>query len=122
MPVTVYGIKNCNTVKSALDWLKKNAVDFEFHDLKSKGISAEKLKEWCEQSSWEHFVNKRGTTWRQLPSSVQEKVNSQSAAIALMRDKTSVIKRPVIESAGKILALGFDATAYESVFKTKRKV
>ena len=84
-------------MKSALDWLKRNNVDYEFHDFKARGITAEKLREWCAQSSWESFLNKRGTTWRQLPPTVQEKVNNQSTAIALMQDKTSVIKRPVIE-------------------------
>ena len=121
MAITVYGIKNCSTVKSAVDWLKKNDVDFDFHDFKSRGISPEKLKHWCEQTSWEKFINKRGTTWRQLPTSVQEKVTSESAAIALMQDKTSVIKRPVIESDGQILALGFDIAEYEHLFKRKRK-
>ena len=112
MSLVVYGIKNCNTVKSALDWLKRNNVEFEFHDFKSKGISAAKLKDWCAQSGWESFVNKRGTTWRQLPEDIQQKVTNQSAAISLMQEKTSVIKRPVIESSGKILALGFDEERY----------
>ena len=113
MSIIVYGIKNCNTVKSALDWLKRNQVAFDFHDFKSKGISSPKLKEWCAQSGWENLVNKRGTTWRQLPDDVREKVTNQSAAIALMTEKTSVIKRPVIESSGKILALGFDEERYK---------
>lgn len=112
MNLTVYGIKNCNTVKSALDWLKNNNVDFEFHDFKSKGITADKLKDWCTQAGWESLVNKRGTTWRQLPTDVQGKVTDQSSAIALMQEKTSVIKRPIIESSGKIIALGFDERRY----------
>jgi arsenate reductase (glutaredoxin) len=60
----IYGIKNCNTVKSAVDWLKKNKVEFEFHDYKKSGITAAKLSEWCKQVGWESLVNKRGTTWR----------------------------------------------------------
>lgn len=116
MPLTVYGIKNCNTVKSALTWLKENRIAFEFHDFKSKGISEAKLAEWCRQLGWESLVNKRGTTWRQLLPSVQEKVKTQSAAIALMQEKTSVIKRPVIESGKKVLAFGFDAQMYGKVF------
>ena len=120
MSIIVYGIKNCNTVKSALEWLKRNNVDYEFHHFKARGITAEKLREWFAQSSWESFLNKRGTTWRQLPPTVQEKVNSQSTAIALMQDKTSVIKRPVIESAGKVVALGFQIAEYDEVFKRKR--
>lgn len=116
MSVIVYGIKNCNTVKSALDWLNKNKVEFEFHDFKSRGVSESKLVEWCAQKGWETLVNKRGTTWRQLDAPVQESVRNQSTAIALMKEKTSVIKRPVVESGGKILALGFDAEVYSEVF------
>ncbi|NOT76673.1 MAG: ArsC family reductase [Cyclobacteriaceae bacterium] len=113
----VYGIKNCNTVKSALDWLKKNKIEFEFHDYKSKGISAAKLKEWSGQVGWESLVNKRGTTWRQLDEATQAKVKNESSAIALMMEKTSVIKRPLIEEGKKVITLGFD----EAEFKTKYK-
>ena len=114
--MTVYGIKNCNTVKSALEWLKKNKVEFEFHDYKSKGITEAKLKDWSKQVGWESLVNKRGTTWRQLDEAIQKKITSESAAIALMIDKTSVIKRPLIEENGKVLALGFDEGVYGKMF------
>lgn len=113
--MTVYGIKNCNTVKNALDWLKKNKVDFEFHDYKSKGISETKLKEWSKQVGWESLVNKRGTTWRQLDEATQATITNEKAAIALMKEKTSVIKRPLIEVNGKVAALGFDAKEYEKL-------
>jgi arsenate reductase (glutaredoxin) len=113
----VYGIKNCNTVKSALDWLKKKNVEFEFHDYKSKGITDAKLKAWSKQVGWESLVNKRGTTWRQLDEAVQKKVTSETAAIALMKEKTSVIKRPLIEDGEKVVALGFEEAKYEKVFK-----
>jgi Spx/MgsR family transcriptional regulator len=108
----VYGIKNCNTVKSALDWLKKHKVEFEFHDYKKEGITAPELSEWCKQVGWESLVNKRGTTWRQLEETVQKKVTNEKAAIALMLEKTSVIKRPLIEEKGKVILLGFDEAAY----------
>lgn len=113
----VYGIKNCNTVKSALDWLKKNKIEFEFYDYKTKGVTEEKLKNWCEQVGWESLMNKRGTTWRQLDEGAQNKVSNQKAAIALMKDKTSVIKRPLLEENGKVLALGFDEKEYYQKFK-----
>lgn len=116
MNLIVYGIKNCNTVKSALDWLKQHNVEYEFHDFKSKGVTATKLKEWCAQAGWERLVNKRGTTWRQLPADAQEKVKDQSSAVALMQEKTSVIKRPVIELSGKIVAVGFDEPRYRELF------
>jgi Spx/MgsR family transcriptional regulator len=108
----VYGIKNCNTVKSAFEWLKKNKVDFEFHDYKSKGISEAKLRDWSRQVGWEALVNKRGTTWRQLDKTLQSSITGEKSAIALMKEKTSVIKRPLIEKNGKVLALGFDEKEY----------
>lgn len=112
----VYGIKNCNTVKLALDWLKKKKIEFEFHDYKTKGITEAKLKAWCKQVGWESLVNKRGTTWRQLDEATQKKITSEKAAIALMLEKTSVIKRPLIEEDGKVLALGFDEAGYKKQF------
>lgn len=117
LPMTVYGIKNCNTVKSALDWLKKNNIEFEFHDYKTKGVTDAQLNSWIKQVGWETLVNKKGTTWRQLDPNEQAKVTSAPSAIALMKEKTSVIKRPLIEKDGKILALGFDESNYKSVFK-----
>jgi len=114
---TVYGIKNCNTVKNALDWLKKNKVEFEFHDYKTKGIDASKLKSWSSQVGWEKLVNKKGTTWRQLDEKVQNKVTSEKAAIELMQEKTSVIKRPLIESKNKVVTLGFDETEFKAAYR-----
>jgi len=115
--MTVYGIKNCNTVKSALDWLKKHHVEFEFHDYKTKGITDAKLKAWSKQVGWESLVNKRGTTWRQLDPAEQAKVTSETAAIALMKEKTSIIKRPLIEVDGNVLTLGFDEAEYAKKLK-----
>jgi arsenate reductase len=112
----LYGIKNCNTVKTAIDWLKKNKIDFEFHDYKSLGISASKLKEWSGQVGWESLVNKRGTTWRQLDEATQKKITTEKSAIDLMTEKTSVIKRPLIENNGNVVALGFDEAEYKKVF------
>ncbi len=114
----VYGIKNCNTVKSALHWLKKNKVDFEFHDYKTKGITETKLKDWCRQVGWESLVNKRGTTWRKLDEPAQKKTSNEKAAIALMLEKPSIIKRPLIERNGKVLVLGFDEQEFASKLKS----
>jgi arsenate reductase (glutaredoxin) len=112
----VYGIKNCNTVKSAVEWLKKHKIEFEFHDYKSKGITDSKLKEWIMQVGWESLVNKRGTTWRQLDEKIQSRVTNEKSAVALMKEKTSVIKRPLIERDGKVVALGFEEGVYKKVF------
>ncbi len=114
----VYGIKNCNTVKSALDWLKKNKIEFDFHDYKTKGITEAKLKAWSKQVGWESLVNKRGTTWRKLDEATQQKIINEKAAIALMLEKTSVIKRPLIEKDGKVLTLGFDEKEFSSLLKS----
>lgn len=113
--MTVYGIKNCNTVKSALDWLKKKNVPFEFHDYKTKGVTPEKLKQWSKQVGWESLVNKKGTTWRQLDDATKDNVTNEDAAIGLMQEKTSVIKRPLLEENGKVITLGFDEDAYKKL-------
>ncbi len=113
--MTLYGIKNCNTVKSAVEWLNQNHVAFDFHDYKKAGITTAKLTEWCKQVGWESLVNKRGTTWRQLPEAVQAKVTNEKAAIALMLEKTSVIKRPLIEEKGNVILLGFEEGSYQKL-------
>lgn len=115
--MTVYGIKNCNTVKLALDWLKQNKIEFEFHDYKAKGIDKATLKNWSQQVGWESLVNKRGTTWRQLDAEVQAKVTNETTAIALMMEKTSVIKRPLVEVNGKVVTLGFDEGEFKKHLK-----
>ena len=114
---TVYAIPNCNTVKKALDWLQKNKIAYEFHDYKKKGITATILTNWCKQVGWETLVNKKGATWRQLSPEVQASISTQKAAIALMMEKTSIIKRPLIEEEGKILVLGFDEIEYKKALK-----
>jgi arsenate reductase len=111
--MVVYGIPNCNTVKKAQDWLKQNKVEYTFHDFKKAGVTAYKLHEWTKQLGWQALVNKKGTTWRQLDPKVQERVVDEASAIALMLEKTSVIKRPVVETKKGII-LGFDEDLYAS--------
>ena len=113
----VYGIKNCNTVKTAIDWLNKNKIAFEFHDYKKQGITPAKLGGWSKQVGWESLVNKRGTTWRQLDEAEQKKVTNEKGAIALLVEKNSVIKRPLIEEGDKVLLLGFDEVVYKKKLK-----
>jgi arsenate reductase len=109
----VYGIKNCNTVKKALDWLNEQKIEYVLHDFKKLGISQAKLEEWTAQVGWEPLVNKRGTTWRQLEPERQKAVVSLNEALNLMQEKTSVIKRPVIETEKGIL-LGFEEAEYKN--------
>jgi len=112
----VYGITNCNTVKKALDWLKENHVNYEFHDFKKLGISTEKLKEWNDKAGYEKFLNKQGLTWKQLDPEVKESVKGADEALLLLQQKTSMIKRPVIED-GSFLFFGFDENVYAQHFK-----
>ena len=114
---TVYAIPNCNTVKKALDWLKANKIDFEFHDYKKKGITTPILTSWCKQVGWETLINKKGTTWKQLPKETQASITSQKAAIALMMEKTSIIRRPLIEENEKVILIGFDEAEYKKALK-----
>ena len=111
----IYGIPNCNTVKKALDWFKANKIDYEFHDFKKLGVSETKLKEWSEELGWEALINKRGTTWKKLDPETQASVVNAESAYAVMQEKPSMIKRPVIESA-KGLLTGFDESKYDQYF------
>ena len=113
----VYAIPNCNTVKRALDWLNVHKIEFEFHDYKKKGITATHLTSWCKQVGWEALINKKGTTWKQLPKEVQATITSQKAAIELMMEKTSIIRRPLIEEKDKIILIGFEETEYKKALK-----
>lgn len=116
MKYTVYGIPNCNTVKKALNWLNEHQVAYEFHDYKKKGITAGKLESWAAQTGWEALINKKGTTWRQLDADAQASITGEKPAIALMQEKTSVIKRPLIEKGDKVVTLGFDEAVYGDLF------
>ena len=113
----VYGIKNCETVKKALTWLDDKKIRYEFHDYKSKGVESEKLNTWVKQVGWETLVNRKGMTWRQLDDKAKDKVVNAAAAVALMQEKTSVIKRPLIEQNNKVLAVGFDPETYQKLLK-----
>ena len=115
--MNVYGIPNCNSVKKAIDWLKNNGQEISFHDFKKKGITADKLKEWCEEFGWEKVLNKKGTTWKKLTPEEQATVTDQQSAIAVMLKNTSAIKRPVIENSSKAVVIGFDETEYDLKLK-----
>lgn len=110
MATTVYGIPNCDTVKKARKWLDANRVEYEFHDYKKRGVDSASLKKWCKKLGWEALLNKRGTTFRRLPEASRENL-TETKAIKLMQEHTSLIKRPMIVAGQKHL-LGFDATEY----------
>lgn len=112
----VYGIPNCDTIKKTIGWLQKNKITYQFYDYKKKGITPAKLKAWSKQVGWESLVNKKGSTWRQLSQATQITITNEKAAIGLLVENTSAIKRPVIEKEGKVITVGFDEQAYKDIF------
>lgn len=114
--VKIYGIKNCSTVKKALDWLKSNEIAFEFYDFKKEGVSSASLAAWAESQGWEKLINKKGTTWRKLGPAAQESIGNPEDAFRLLAEHTSLIKRPVVEFQDQVL-LGFDEAAYSQLLK-----
>ena len=108
----VYGIPNCNTVKKSLDWLKAHQVDFEFHDFKKKGITEEKLNDWCNIFGWEVVLNRKGLTWKKLSKEDQAEINNQAKAVKYLLSNTSAIKRPVIEKDSHAILISFDENIY----------
>ena len=115
MRVTLYGIANCDKVRAARTWLAQHGVEAGFHDFKQHGVTPALLAGWLQQLEWTDLVNRRGTTWKQLPQVRRESVDSAAAASALMLDKPSVIKRPIMDLDGK-LHVGFDADTYSILF------
>lgn len=109
--ITVYGIPNCDIVKKTLDWYQQKNIRVDFYDYKKRGIKKDKLVQWCKAVGWELLLNKKSTTWRSLPLEKQEKITGEMAAILLMMEYTSIIKRPVIEMNDKIL-VGFNETYF----------
>jgi arsenate reductase len=113
-PVTIYGIKNCDTMKKARAWLDRRGVEYVFHDYKREGIERGKLEGWAKQASWETLLNRAGTTFRKLPEMEREGI-TEKKAIALMLGQPSMIKRPVLEAGGKLL-VGFKPEMYAKTF------
>ena len=111
---TIYGIKNCDTMKKAFKWLDEHGVDYDFHDYKKVGLDEKQLKTWVKQVGWETLVNRRGTTWRKLPEADRENIN-EAKAIKLMLANLSLIKRPVLNNSNT-LQIGFKADEYEQLF------
>ncbi len=113
----VYGIPNCNTVKKARTWLDENKFTPEFYDFKKKGITAEKLGEWCAVFGWERVLNKKGTTWKNLSAEEKEGVTDQESAILILLKYTSAIKRPIVEVNGKAVLISFEEADYIRALK-----
>jgi|SRR5450830_1272422 arsenate reductase len=110
MSITMYGIKNCDTIKKARGWLDKHGVTYAFHDYKAAGIDKPSLDRWSKQVGWETLLNRAGTTFRKLPEVDKADLNERKA-IALMLAQPSMIKRPVLDLGGRVL-VGFKPETY----------
>ena len=111
MAITIYGIKNCDTMKKARAWLDAKGVAYDFHDYKTAGIAKDKLKGWSDKLGWETLLNRAGTTFKKLPDADKEGL-TEKKALALMLAQPSMITRPVLEVGGKLL-VGFKPDIYE---------
>jgi Spx/MgsR family transcriptional regulator len=111
--VTIYGIKNCDTMKKARTWLDEHRVQYDFHDYKTSGIERARLEAWCKKVGWEVLLNRSGTTFRKLPDADRTNLDERKA-VALMLAQPSMIKRPVLEHGAKLL-VGFDLASYRAL-------
>jgi Spx/MgsR family transcriptional regulator len=113
--ITIYGIKNCDTMKKAFAWLDGHGVDYAFHDYKKSGVERAQLERWCKAAGWEKVLNRGGMTFRKLPDAAKEGLD-QKKAIALMLEQPSMIKRPVLET-GRTVEIGFAPERYASLLE-----
>lgn len=111
--VTLYGIKNCDTVKKARQWLDKNGIQYHFHDFREDGLTADQVRKWVGELGWKDLVNKRSTTWKALEPAVKDSLDSQSVIQVILQSPT-LIKRPLLDT-GKYYHTGFKAADYEKL-------
>lgn len=111
--ITLYGIKNCDTVKKARKWLEKNSVDYRFHDFREDGMNRVPLREWIEEFGWQEVLNRRSTSWRALSDAQKNGMDNQSA-LSLASGTPTLIKRPVIV-AGNETRFGFKEATYKEL-------
>ena len=111
---TLYGIKNCDTVRKARKWLEAQGIDHNFHDFRVDGLTKKDLRDWVKAVGWEVLLNKRGTTWRQLPEKTRETID-EGNAIDLMLAHPTLVKRPVLVR-GKQVYVGFKPAEYKKIF------
>jgi arsenate reductase (glutaredoxin) len=113
MPVTLYGIPNCDTVRKARAWLAAQGVAYTFHDFRQDGVPGDRLDAWLRTAGRDQLLNRRGTTWRKLDADAQLRAGNDSGARDLMLRQPAVIKRPVVEWPDGGITVGFDAAAWQ---------
>lgn len=112
--ITLYGIKNCDTVKKARSWLEQHNVDYRFHDFRADGLSVAQVKEWIAEIGMETLVNKRSTTWKELDEAIKTNFNESNAAKVICENPT-LIKRPLLDTE-KQKYVGFKDAEYATIF------
>ena len=117
MPVTIYGIPNCDTMKKARTWLEGHGVAYAFHDYRASGLEPDRLDAWVEKLGWEVLLNKASATFRGLPDTDKQGLDAEKAK-ALMLANPTMIKRPVLDLGGQLL-VGFKPDAYAQAFSAK---
>jgi arsenate reductase len=112
--ITLYGIKNCDTVKKARRWLDQHNIDYSFHDFRGDGLSEAQAKQWLKSLGWELLINRRSTSWKQLEPALRESMDQNTALPAVMEQPT-LIKRPLLDT-GTSLHVGFSEQDYREIF------
>ena len=112
--ITLYGIKNCDTVKKARRWLETHAIDYHFHDFREDGLDAAEVDKWIDELGWEGLINKRSTTWKALAEESRNKMDDNAASRAILAQPT-LIKRPLLD-LGHQRQVGFSAEKYQQLF------
>ena len=113
--ITMYGIKNCDTIKKARNFVDNSRVSYSFHDYKVSGIEEGKLREWVADHGWETILNRSGTTFRALPEGDRAHIDADKAVL-LMMGNPSMIKRPILDVGGRTV-VGFKASTYEAALE-----
>lgn len=118
--LSIYGIKNCNTVKKSIEWLKNNRIDYEFFDVKKNILNSNLIESWSsnlpKQYNWENLINKSGLTWRNLSAKDKKDAQDLNGAVNLILKKPSVMKRPIVSKNNKIITIGFDENLFKETY------
>ncbi|QMI06059.1 ArsC family reductase [Citrobacter sp. RHB25-C09] len=114
--ITLYGIKNCDTIKKARRWLESQNIEYRFHDYRVDGLDNALLETFINELGWEPLLNTRGTTWRKLDDATRNSITDAASAAALMTEMPAIVKRPLLCAPGKPMLLGFSESSYQQFF------
>jgi len=112
--ITIYGIKNCDTMKKAMRWLDEHGIEYRFHDYRKDGLDTKQLMAWEKEVGWETLLNRRGMLWRKLPQATRDGIDRKSA-LQCMQENPGIIKRPVLDLCDRRV-VGFSADEYAGLF------